>query len=59
MKTSTGVDVDKQRLLFGSKDLEDKRGDKVMTFEDYGIRAGASITLVTRLPGGNFDIFII
>ncbi|KAI6660680.1 Polyubiquitin-like [Oopsacas minuta] len=53
VKTVTGIDVEKQRLLYGSKDLEESHNGQVMTFEDYGIHAGASIVLVVRLPGGN------
>ncbi|KAI6655649.1 hypothetical protein LOD99_11374 [Oopsacas minuta] len=56
VKVATGIDVDKQRLLYGSKDLENSRDGEVMTFEDYGIGGGASIVMVVRLPETMADV---
>ena len=52
IKNKKGVAPENQRLLFGSKELEDTNNGNVMTFDKYGITADASIVLVTRLPGG-------
>ena len=52
VKDATGISIDQQRLLFASKELEDIRNGQTMTFENYGIRSGATVVLVVRLPGG-------
>ena len=44
--------IEYQRLLFGTKELEDVCNGEEMTFERYGVTPEASIVLVTRLPGG-------
>ena len=47
-----GVSLENQRLLYGTKELEDTHAGNAMTLQDYGITGGATIVLVTRLPGG-------
>jgi ubiquitin len=42
-----GIEVDEQRLIFSSKQLEDPK-----TIGDYGITADSTISLVLRLSGG-------
>ena len=53
----TRVVIQKQSLSFGGRKLDFKRGDKIMTFEDYGIMNGANIIMDQRLMGGKFDEF--
>ena len=49
-----GVEPDSQRLIFGTKQLEDEKNGKEMTAADYGMSpTGTSVHMVLRLPGGN------
>ena len=57
IELKTQVVIQEQSLSFGGRKLDYKRGDKIMTFEDYGITNGASIVMTTQLMGGDFDAF--
>ena len=57
IELKTQVVIQEQSLSFGGRKLDFKRGDKIMTFEDYGIMNGANITMNQRLMGGDFDAF--
>ena len=52
IEQKTGVEVESQRLLYGSRELETKLEGIEMTFEDYKINKGSSIIIVVRLTGG-------
>ena len=52
VKVMTGIDVDDQRLLHCSKELQDNRNGKTCTLKDYDIHGGSNVILVVRLPGG-------
>ena len=47
----TGIDVERQRLVYLEKTLEDTRDGDVMTFQHYRITGSATILLLTRLSG--------
>ena len=47
-----GVQVENQRLIYISKDLETEKNGRAMTLCDYDINGGCNIMLVVRLPGG-------
>ena len=47
-----GVSIEHQRLLYADKQLEDICAGNTMTFQDYGIKGGSTIVLVTRIHGG-------
>ena len=47
-----GIEAEHQRLIFGGKELEDKKNGVVKTVKYYGIFNEATIMLVIRLPGG-------
>ncbi|KAI6653414.1 hypothetical protein LOD99_3633 [Oopsacas minuta] len=46
-----GIEVDAQRLIYTTKDLEVQRNGKELTLSDYGIHGNCNIMLVVRLPG--------
>ncbi|KAI6660164.1 hypothetical protein LOD99_10505 [Oopsacas minuta] len=48
----TGVEDDKQHLLYESKVLENSHDRRVMSFQDYGIYSGAHVVLELRLNNG-------
>ena len=48
-----GIPPGDQRLLYGSKELEEKKDRIVFTkLQSYGIVNNSTIMLVVRLPGG-------
>ena len=47
-----GIEIEQQRLIYISKDLETEKNGKNLTLNDYGIRGNSNIMLVVRLPGG-------
>ena len=55
VRLTTGIDNEHQRLLFNGKEL-DFKSDR--TFRCYGIKQGATIMLIIRLPGGGGGGFI-
>lgn len=57
IELKTQVIIQEQSLSFEGRKLDFKRGDKVMTFEDYGIMNGANIIMDQRLMGGKLDAF--
>ena len=55
MEAKTGIHPEHQRLIYLSKDMEDRK-----TLVDYeGLESGANIFLVTRLLGGGADLSMI
>ena len=48
----TGIELDRQILMYIGRTLETVRGDREMTFGDYSLRDKSNIILVIRLPGG-------
>ncbi|KAI6658027.1 hypothetical protein LOD99_15741 [Oopsacas minuta] len=53
----TDVLIQEQHLTLDGRKLDAKKGDRIMTFEDYGIMQGASIVLHQRLLGGEIEPF--
>ena len=52
IQDNMAVKVEDQRLIFGTKQLEDAIDGEEMTFGKYRINNGACIVLVIRLSGG-------
>ena len=52
VKSVTGVDVAIQRLIYGTKQLEESEDGRELSLNHYSIHGGATIVLVVRLPGG-------
>ena len=48
----SGTQREDQRLLFGSKELEEVINGQTKKLIDYGIKNGSNIVMVARLPGG-------
>ncbi|KAI6646985.1 Ubiquitin [Oopsacas minuta] len=48
----TGIEPENQRLLYGSKQLEDVRNGCTMKIQDYGLSNNCTVALVVRLLGG-------
>lgn len=51
LKEKDDIPIDEQRLIFGGRQLEDKR-----TLKYYSIQRDSTIHLVLRLPGGGCSI---
>ena len=51
-----GIESEHQRLLYASKELEEKKNGSVMKIQDYGIPNASTVMLILRLPGGSASI---
>ena len=51
-----GIESEHQRLLYASKELEEKRHGSVMKIQDYGISNASTVMLILRLPGGSVSL---
>ena len=58
VRNKTGTELDKQRLIFGDLELETIKNGREMTFGDYNISNGSSITNIVRLTGGGGSGFL-
>ena len=53
LQVRTGIELDHQFLMYGSKELETILNGRKATFRDYHIRDGINIPLVIRSPGSS------
>ena len=58
VQIKTGFEPDEQRLIFGGLELETIKNGREMTFGDYNISNGSSITNIVRLTGGGGSGFL-